>query len=123
MARYIEELLINNYLNLGKTIEVFLGRINIDKTVLSYLEFTKTNSSKVQVTIIESYDEGNLNWLDIYDFSHINQDDEFEIIEFDSVDNAIEGVKAKFKLDELKFVTQGMIQVEYEDLLKSEGRN
>ena len=123
MARYIEELLINNYLNLGKTIEVFLGRINIDKTVLSYLEFTKTNSSKVQVTIIESYDEGNLNWLDIYDFSHFNQDDEFEIIEFDSVDNAIEGVKAKFKLDELKFVTQGMIQVEYEDLLKSEGRN
>ena len=123
MARYIDEQLINNYLNLGKTIEVFLGRINIDKTVLSYLEFTKTNSSKVQVTIIESYDEGNLNWLDIYDFSHINQDDEFEIIEFNSVDSAIEGVKAKFQLDELKFVTQGMIQVEYEDLLKSEERN
>jgi hypothetical protein len=123
MARYIDQQLVKTYLNLGKTIEVFLGRKNIDKTILSYLELIKTTNSKVQVTIIESYDEGNLNWLDIYEFSHINEDDEFEKIEFDNIENAIEGIKAKFQLNEVKFVTQGMIQVDYEDLLKLEGRN
>ena len=122
MGRYIDKQQINTYLNLGKTIEVFLGRINIDRTVLSYLELTKTKNTKIQLTIFEHYDEGNLNWLDIYDFSYIDPDEEFETIEFDDVENAIEEIKARFQLDEVKFVNQGVIQDEYRDLLNLEGR-
>ena len=122
MGRYIDKQQINTYLNLGKTIEVFLGRINIDRAVLSYLELTKTKNNKIQLTIFEHYDEGNLNWLDIYDFSYIDPDEEFETIEFDDIENAIEEIKARFQLNEVKFVNQGVIQDEYKDLLKLEGR-
>lgn len=121
MGRYIGRQLIDTYLNLGKTIEVFLGRINVDKTIISYLELTKNTDNKIQVTLYDHYDEGDLNWLDIYDFSYVDIDEEFEVMQFDNIENTIEGIKTRFQLNEVKFVNQGVSQDEYSDLLKSEG--
>jgi hypothetical protein len=122
MGRYIDKQLIGTYLNLGKTIEVFLGRINIDKTVISYLELTKNTDNKIQVKLYDHFDEGDLNWLDIYDFSYVDEDEEFEVMQFDNIETTIEGIKTRFQINEVKFVNSGIIQDEYSDLLKSEGR-
>ena len=100
MGRYIDRHTIDTYLNLGKTLEVFLGRINSDKTILSYLELIKNADDKIQVTLIEHYDEGNLNFLDIYDFSYVDSDAEFLTMKFDNVEKAIEGIKTRFQLVE-----------------------
>jgi hypothetical protein len=123
MGRYLDNQTVKTYLNLGKTIEVFLGRISDNREIISFLEFKKTNTNNIEVTYIEVYDEGNLEFLDLYSFSFVDPDMNFEKFNFENIDSAIEFIRDKFKLNEIKFVNAGIIQDEYADLLKSEGRS
>lgn len=122
MSRYINRPYLNTYLSLGKFVEVFLGRINADKNILSYLEIKQIKSSKIQISIIEHYDEGCLDWVDIYGFSYVRPYEECERIEFSNTEKAIEFIQMRFQLKEIKFMNQGIIQEEYKDLLTLEGR-
>jgi len=123
MGRYISRQSLSTYLNLGKIIEVFLGRINDNKKILSYLEIKNIASDKIQLSTIEHYDEGSLDWLDIYDFSYVDPDGNHNKIEFDNIEEAIDFIQVKFQLKEIKFVNEGIIQDEYKDLLISEGQS
>jgi hypothetical protein len=122
MIKYLIQDEIISLINAGKTIEVFLGRISDDKEVISWLDLQKTNNYLVKTTYYEVYDEGNLEWLDLYAFTFVDPDMEFETNQFNNVEDAINFIKEKYKLAEPKFLTRGGIQKEYEKLLISEGR-
>ncbi len=122
MGRYLNKQQAKSYLDLGKTLEVFLGRVHIDKGIISYLEINKALDDKIEVTIYDHYDEGNLEWLDVYSFSYVDSDEDFEILQFDNIAELIETIQLRFHLSEIKFVNQGIIQDEYKDLLELEGK-
>jgi hypothetical protein len=123
MRKYLDENEVNTYLNLGRTVEVFLGRINEDKEIISYLALSKTKEQKIEVTYIEHYDEGNLEFLDLYSFSYVEPDMDFEMNHFDNTDKAIRHIKERFRLGKINFVNAGIIQDEYAELLKAEAHS
>jgi hypothetical protein len=123
MTKYLDRQTVNTYLNLGRTIEVFLGRICENKQIIRYLSFEKLSNGKIEVTLLEHYDEGNIDLLDIYSFTYVDPDMDFKTFLFDNIDNAIDFISDEFSLNEIKFINAGMIQDEYAELLKFEGRN
>jgi hypothetical protein len=123
MRKYLDEKEVNTLLNLGKTVEVFLGRINEDKEVIGYLTLSKTKEEKIEVIYIQHYDDGNLEFLDLYSFSYVDPDMDFETNYFDNTEKAIKYIQERFLLGKINFVNAGIIQVEYAELLKSEGHS
>ena len=122
MGRYLNNQQAKSYLDLGKTIEVFLGRVHSDKGIISYLEINKSQDNKLEVTIYDHYDEGSLELLDVYSFSYFDSEEDFEILQFDNIEELIETIQLRFQLSEIKFVNRGIIQDEYKDLLELEGK-
>jgi hypothetical protein len=120
MRRYLDKAEAKSYLNAGKTIEVFLGRANEDKEIISYLSILKTKDNLYRLHIIEQFDEGDLNYTDVYSFSFVDPDMEFPTHFFDNFQILEQFISESFGLVEIKFVNSGIIQSEYEDLLKSE---
>jgi hypothetical protein len=103
MTRYLNEQEIGTHINLGKTIEVFFGRNNEDNEIISWLDLQKVENNQIQVTYYEVYDEGSLDWLDLYAFSFVDPDMEFETKKFNDVEDAVKYVKEKYNLPEPKF--------------------
>ena len=122
MGKYLNKQELKTILNLGKTVEVFLGRIHEDPQILTHLAVSKTDNNNLKVVIIDSYDEGNSEFTDIYEFSFVNPDMDFETHNFEDIDKTIDFIKAKFKLNEIKFINEGICQDEYVELLNSEGQ-
>jgi hypothetical protein len=122
MTEYLSPQEISPLLNTGKTIEVFLGRSNDDNEIISWVDFQKIKNGLYEVTYYEVYDEGSLEWLDLYAFSFVDPDMEFEINRFENVEDAIGFIKKRYTSTEPKFLKIGGIQNEYEKLLISEGQ-
>jgi hypothetical protein len=119
MGRYLKIDAANLYLNLGKTIEVFLGRIRDDKKIITYLLLTKLGT-KIKVQMIDHYDEGSFECIDIYAFPYVNPDQGFETYYMNSLEELIEFIQLKFHPHAVNFVNWGKSQHEYEDLLLTE---
>jgi hypothetical protein len=122
MNRVLTPQEIEPLLNARKTIEVFLGRINEDNEIISWIDLQKNKKNFVEVTYYEVYDEGSLEWLDLYAFSFVDPDMEFETEQFEKVEDAIVFIKEKYLLSEPEFLLRGGIQAKYEKLLISEER-
>ena len=123
MNKYLDLTTVQSYLNLGKTMEVFLGRISEDKEVISYIDLKRTESGEFEINHYELFDEGGLEFVDLYSFSSFDPDMGFETHTFDSIDLVIEFIHDISKLNEIKFLNAGLIQDEYKKLLISEGRS
>ncbi|GGH15034.1 hypothetical protein GCM10011418_16420 [Sphingobacterium alkalisoli] len=93
-----------------------------DKEVISYLALMKTKDGRVEMQLIDHYDEGNLEYTDIYDFSYVDPDMGFETINFENLEQCTDFIRKRFHLDEIGFVNSGLCQEEYADLIKEEGR-
>ena len=98
MARYLIEDEIITLLNLGKPVESFTGRIGDDQEILTWISLEKSKKNDILLNIYEVYDERNLDLLDIYGFSYVDPDMEFETMEFADLKGAISFIKEKFKL-------------------------
>lgn len=122
MIQYLTQQEAGTLLNLGKTIEVFLGRNSEDKEIVSWIGLQNSKNNRVEVSYYEVYDEGSLDWLDLYAFSFLDPDMDFETKKFNNVEEAINHIKEKYNLPEPKFLNRGGIQDEYKKLLISEGR-
>jgi hypothetical protein len=120
MGRYLKTDAANLYLNLGKTIEVFLGRVHEDKRIITYLLLTKSGT-KIRIQVFDHYDEGNLECTDIYAFPYVDPDLDFETYYMNSLEEVIEFVQLRFQQRTVNFVNWGKSQHEYEDLLLTEG--
>ncbi|UFH52192.1 hypothetical protein [Spirosoma sp. KNUC1025] len=120
MARYLDKQALQAKLNFGKEVEVFLGRDNEDKNIISFLVLRKQNE-KIGIYHYQCFDEGGLDYLDIYSFSEVEEKDTYQVLELDSIEDAVEFIKTQYSLVEVRFVNQGVSQEEYKDLLQSEG--
>lgn len=120
MARYLDISSAKTKLSLGKSIEVFLGREKTNESILSYLVLHKSKKKRIEINHYQCFDEGNLDFLDIYSFSEVEEKINYKISEFDTLEDSMEYIKRVFKLGEVRFVNEGVSQSEYEDLLKLE---
>ncbi len=120
MTKYLDEVTAATYLRLGKTIEIFLGRSFEDNEILNFIEINNDNRDAVSVTLLQVFDEGSLEYLDLYSFSYVDPDMDFETYTFPDFSSAKKYIKEKFELQEFTFLPQGGSQAEYERLLLKE---
>lgn len=118
---YLEIEQLKTYLSLGNTLEQWLGHERKDEyTVLKWLSIEKERSGEYAVSYIESFDEGSLEFIDIYEFSTLDPDEPFGVTNtFSSVDKALDFAKKEYNASLDKYVTGGMIQEEYLHYLHS----
>jgi hypothetical protein len=70
------------------------------------------------VAYIECFDEGNENFLDIYQFSSLNPDEPDGVLnKFDNSDDALNFSANAYGASNEKYVSDGIIQEEYSDYL------
>lgn len=119
MRRYLILPEVESTLNRGKSVEVFLGRINEDTEILSWLSIERPGRYIV-VIHYDVYDEGDLDFLDIYSFSYVDPDMDFEKHRFKEISEAVEFIKTKYNLTDVNIVNEGVSQKEYKDLLLRE---
>ncbi|NQX43247.1 hypothetical protein SAMN05421820_1166 [Pedobacter steynii] len=106
-------------LSLGRKVEQWLGYKQEDSyIILRWISLEKEDNGEFSVAYIESFDEGNEDFIDVYEFSTLDPDEPLGIINtFSTLDEAID-----FSLDEYgaeidNFINAGMIQEEYRTYL------
>jgi hypothetical protein len=119
MGRYIKIDAVKLYLNLGKTIEVFLGRVHEEKRIITYLVLTKYGT-QIKVQVFDHYDEGNQESTDVYIFPYVNPDLD-EAYYMRNLEDVIDFIQIRFQQQNINFVNRGKCQHEYEDMLLAEG--
>lgn len=121
MSKYLTEEQLKSNLNAGKGIEQWLGYYEEDdETILKWVRIYSENTSGYSVMYVECYDQGSLEFLDIYSFTVVNPDEPYGVINtFSSIDEAV-----AFSIEEHSalrddFVGDGMIQDEYLNYLNN----
>lgn len=116
---YLQNEQLRTNLSLGRTVQQWLGYKQKDGyIVLRWISIEKESSDEYSVAYIESFDEGSEDFLDIYEFSTLDPDEQLGVVTtFSTVNEAI-----SFSLDEYnakidRFVSAGMIQEEYRTYL------
>lgn len=120
MIQYLTEDQIRTRLRLEKSVEQWLGDVQEDDyTILKWLSIDKENDESFSVAYFECFDEGNEDFLDIYEFSLVDPDEPFGVIHtFPSIVDALEFATFTYKVSSHKYVPAGMIQEEYKDYIK-----
>lgn len=115
MERYLKEEQLKANLSLGKAVEQWLTYIKEqDYVILKWLRIDKEKNGTYTVAYFESFDEGNSDFLDVYEFSLLDPDEPFGTIStFNSIEDALEFSKVTYNAADSKYVTAGMIQEEY----------
>ena len=121
MGRYLNIEQLNANIRLGKSVEQWLGyTVEKDYTILKWLRIDKEKSGQYSVAYIECFDDGDENFIDIYEFSTIDPDELYGTINtFDSVEEVLHFAFDTYDALSDKFVSAGMIQEEYRDYLKN----
>jgi len=118
--RYLVYEQLGANLSIGKSIEQWLPPdIHPNYIVLRMLTISKERNSTYATSYVEYFDEGNEKFTDVYAFTFLNPDEPELLNNFNSVDEALQFVLASYNATPDKFVTQGMIQDEYKDYLKT----
>ncbi|MEN0056404.1 MAG: hypothetical protein AAGC65_22180 [Mucilaginibacter sp.] len=121
MIKYLTEEQLRSNLKLGKSVEQWLTyEKRDDYTVLKWLRIDNEKSLQFSVSYFESFDEGDENFLDIYEFSLLDPDELFGVINtFDSVEEVLSFVEVKYSALINRFVPAGGIQDEYQRYVNS----
>ncbi len=119
MGHYLKEEQLKSSLRLGKAVEQWLTFTKEqDYVILKWLRIDKEKNDSYTVAYFESFDEGNFDFLDIYEFSLLNPDEPFGVINtFNSVEDALIFSKSTYDASNEQYVTSGMIQEEYRNYL------
>jgi len=119
MNNYLKKEQVRSSLKVGKAVEQWLGHFSEgNDTVLKWLRIYR-EKEEYNVMYIECYDQGNEDFIDVYDFTIIDPDEPYgAITSFSSIDQAIEFSKNEYGSLDDRFVTNGLIQQEYLKYLK-----
>jgi len=117
--RYLIEEQLRTHLSLGKAVEQWLKPYGEDDcTYIRWVRIIKENSGQFNVFYTEAVDEGNLDFLDVYEFSSKDPDEPYGVIDtFDTIAEALNFAISKYNVSLTLFVNDGMIQNEYKDHL------
>ncbi|OOQ58014.1 hypothetical protein [Mucilaginibacter pedocola] len=121
MARYLTEEQLIAHLRLDKAVEQWLGVIKEETyTIIKWLRIDKESASQYSVAYFECFDEGEEDFVDIYEFSQLDPDEPFGVINsFDTVEDALKFDDTSYTAMIGKYVSAGSIQEEYLDYLES----
>jgi len=111
---------LTSNLRLGKSIEQWLSYIKEnDYAIINWLRIDKEKDDMYSVSYFEVFDEGSEEFIDIYEFSKLDPDEPYGIINtFNSVEESLEFATRTYGASIDKFVSGGMIQEEYRDYLR-----
>lgn len=115
--RYLLKTDIASTVSNGRSIEQLLpGLIDGAVNIVRFIRIDAERSGGVSATLFEVIDEGNKNFLDVYEFSSVDPDNPYGIKRhFNSFQEAIDFVCENYGASKDKFVNAGVIQSEYED--------
>lgn len=120
MAKCLSDTQLKENLKLGKPLEQWISsQKKEDYIIIKWLRLDKEKGNTFNVAYFEVFDEGNENYLDIYEFSPLDPDYPYGIIDmFDSVESAIDFAVNSYGASLDKFVSAGIIQEEYLNYLR-----
>ena len=119
MAKYLLPEQLKTHLSLGKTVEQWLGpRKEEDYVVLTWISISKEKNGDYTLMFIENFDDGDEDYLDIYDFSYLDPDKPAVIHSFESVPETLQFALTTYGASLERYVGDGMIQEEYGNYLK-----
>ena len=112
---YLEKSQLTTYLRLGKRIEQWLGAAkNGEDAIIKWLAIEPEKNGIYNVAYFEVFDEGNEDFLDIYEFSAPDPDLAFgKNDSFATYEEALEFSRQRYGCSADKFVNAGQIQEEY----------
>jgi len=115
MSKYLTEEQLKFNIGYGRAVEQWLGfEEEQESTILKWLRIDKERNEMFSVTYFESFDEGSHEFLDMYEFSMVDPDEPFGVINtFSSISDALTFASLAYNAAEDKFVSSGMIQEEY----------
>lgn len=115
MMNYLNLEQLKSILIVGKAIEQWLGYSNEeDYIILKWIRIDPEKGGHFTVSYFESFDEGNIDFVDIYEFSTLDPDVPFGISNtFSTIEEAINFSIKEYNAALDKFVSAGMIQEEY----------
>ncbi len=121
MIKYLSEPQLRTHLQIGKPVEQWISHSEVeDYIILKWLRIDKDKSGKYNVCYFESFDEGGLDFLEVYAFSAVDPDEPYGIItSLASIEDALDFAVRVYNATNDKFVPAGMIQEEYEVYLKN----
>jgi hypothetical protein len=118
IALYLSLVELYARLHASKSVEQWLGYAKDgDETVLHWLCIA-AGRRQYSVTYLESFDEGDADWLDVAAFSLVDPDAEIGPT-FDSVEEAVAFAVNTHSASLERFVAGGMIQQEYANYRQS----
>lgn len=117
--RYLLETDVISNLRNGRSVEQLVSKsVYGDFPTIKFIRIDKEKSNDVSVSLFEVYDEGNENYLDVYEFPPIEPDEPDGIITvFQTPDEALFYACNSLGANINNFVNDGMIQDEYKDSL------
>jgi hypothetical protein len=116
--KYLMDAEIRTLLNLGKTVEMFLGQ-NRGEGTISWIDIQRESGQFFKLNVYSVFDDGDVDHVDIYDFSPVDPDEPFKTIEFETFDDMLAYLRNEFRLHDFSFLNHGMIQEEYRLLKES----
>lgn len=115
--RYLTLQEAESSLNRGKDVEIFFGSFTHNsEQCIRWASFSK-GASGVNGCLWEAFDQGSPDYLDIYTFD-TPSGEYVEPTKSVTAEN-LKAAASALKIDDLKFVNQGMVQDEYADYLSS----
>lgn len=105
----------------GKPVECFLGSCQRDSKPGIKWFSARAAGNGIKVSVYETADLGNEEFIDVYEFGPLNPDLEFEesdeIICFSSFTEFYSGIESKFSGSTSRLVNEFIIQDEYADYI------
>ena len=118
--RYLLPEQLRANLSLGKPVEQWLPPWQHDDyVVLRRVGIHKEKSTRYTTSCVECFDDGDVNFIDIYEFSPLQPGEPEVLTSFDSVDESLQFVIKTYDASAEKFMTAGMIQEGYKTYLAS----
>lgn len=119
--RYLTSSEAEAAMNRGKSVECFLGSCERDSKPGIKWVSARAGGNGVRVSVYETADLGNEEFIDVYEFGPLNPDLEFEdpdeTLNFSSFAEFLSGIENKFSGSTSRLVNEFIIQDEYADYI------
>jgi hypothetical protein len=115
--RYLGDLDVKMNLAAGRDVEQLLPeRYEMNQLIIRYISLERNRSNGWTARLCEVFDNGNPDFIDIYEFEAVDPDFPFgEEWIFDSIEGAITFAKENFGAASDRYVNRGLIQDEYKE--------
>lgn len=123
MTRYLILPFIQSALNRGTGVEQFLGGfMDGDEPALRWITLCHGPDGEVEIWLNEAYDQGDESFLDVYEFTPLDDDEDHEpVARVPTLAEALTLAQQRFGANPDRWVNAGVVQDEYLDHLRRQG--